>query len=355
MKNRRLMVFALAGASLMASCAPAPSDSSSSSSEESTYAPVDPFVPVTDPAYPLALLEQRLKDRYENDSFGLSFSDRTTEEPLIALTFDGGSLLATDSSSGASEEVTYSLSLSADSFLAALNGRTDASSFHVSFGSDRLDCLLKDADETLEMPFSQGLYMHLAKEESRDFGAYIDLSKSALTRALLETAADKTLPERIYKSLPFSYDSLSFPLDLSSLPNFFCSYLQDEIDDAKASLSQDETRSLYRLSYQNADLLSSRDELIAKISEYSALSSVADSLEDSLDGLKSLSLAMDYVFDEEGPQSLDLSFDAAFAEGSSLSLDALSFRGQGIFLEGADALCPLPDDLASFEETSSSD
>lgn len=320
----------------------AASSERSSSSEEKIEK-----VLVTDYELPLAYFENGLKNRLLQKSLGIQFSSEGEEKPLFSLALDlqsSPNLPSTGSlSSGA-----YYLEGRSDSLLFKASRMDDKSLFATYFGTPYLDMTLRSEDGSFSLPFTQGASLSLGTAGSRPFGLYLDLSKAAITRNLLENAfSDLRLEERYYADLGAPYEGLSFPLfnetGALALASELRSQASEALEKGQGSLYYVPSEETYELSFSYQDFEKDRERFLASLERSPMDEKEKESLRQALESIESADLDMAFSFKTSSLDSLLLSGEYRFKQKEKGGIRSLSYSLPGTFLGEEESAYALPE------------
>ena len=343
MKKRIACVWTVAFSSLLLSCGGDPSASSSSVETEKKK------IPVTETNLALSDFETSLSSYFSNPNGGLSFSGLEEDSSLLSVSFQSENPFSDIGSSPSKEGGTlyeYDLSLHSDSLDLIYIHADKEEEFALRLGSSSLSFDLS-MDEESALAFKQGVYLYFAsvKESS---GFYLDLSKAAITRALIENLYPSALlNERSYYDFTDGFSLLSsfFPLTerASAFSSLLRSGVQEGLNDGKGSFYTYEGEERTYLNYSCEDPESFKD-MALRLASLIENPEKEEKVQDTIERIESVSLSFDYSFDYEQPYSLSIDGDILFAPSSDGGLSSLSLSLGGRFLP-KEASFSLPKDL----------
>lgn len=344
MKKRISCLWAISLSFLLLSCG-GETTSSSSNGEANKEK-----IPVTETNLALSDFETSLSSYFSNLNGGLSFSSLKEGSPLLSASFQSENLFSSVGSSPSKEGgmlYDYDLSLYSDSFDFIYMHANKAEEFAVRLGSRSLSFDLS-MDEESVLAFKQGIYLYFASiEESSGF--YLDLSKAAISRALIENLYPSiVLNERSYYDFTdgFSFLGSLFPLTerASSFSSLLRSGVQEGLHGGNGSFYtfEGEEKTYLNYSYDDAD---SFKEMALRLTSLIDDPQKEEKAKETIERIESVSLSFDYSFDYERPYSLTVNGDILFAPSLDGGISSLSLSLEGDFLsEGASF--PLPKDLS---------
>lgn len=343
MKNRISCVWALSLSFFLLSCGGEPVPSSSSEEAEKEK------IPVTETNLALSDFETSLSSYFSYPNGGLSFSSAKEATPLLSFSFQSENPFSNVGSSPSKEGATlydYDLSLYSDSLDFIYMHADKEEDFAVRFGSNSLSFDLS-MDEESALSFKQGVYLYFATVEESS-GFYLDLSKAAISRALIENLYPSiALNERSYYDFTDGFSLLTalFPLNAhaSSFSSLLRSGVQEGLDNNKGSFYtyEGEERTYLAYSYDDA---SSFKEMALRLASLIDDPEKEKKAKETIERIESVSLSFDYSFDYERPYSLSIDGNILFAPSSAGGICSLSLSLKGDFLS-EEASFALPKDL----------
>lgn len=343
MKKRIACVWTVAFSSLLLSCGGDPSTSSSSEETKKEK------IPVTETNLALSDFETSLSSYFSYPNGGLSFSGLEEGSSLLSASFQSVNPF-TDIGSSPSKEgealYDYELSIYSDSLDLIYMNADKEEEFALRFGSPSLSFDLS-MDEESALCFKQGVYLYFASV-GESSGFYLDLSKAAITRALIENLYPSiVLNERSYYDFTDGSSLLSsfFPLTerASAYSSLLRSGVQEGLNDGKGSFYTYEGEERTYLNYSYDDVASFKD-MALRLASLIEDPKKEEKAKETIERIESVSLSFDYSFDYEQPYSLSIDGDILFATSSDGGLSSLSLSLGGRFLP-KEASFSLPKDL----------